>query len=145
MKDPARFPLDPAHSGVYAVPAPAAALRQGASASGLAWFDLDLAGVAAKAGLLARCHRVFGLPPSFGHNWDALTDCLEDFSWQPARGYVVYVSNGGEIARRSPQDFDAALEIFAAAATYWMVKGKLFVVLLDDATRGERVFKALPA
>jgi hypothetical protein len=145
MKDIARFLLDAAHSGVYAAPASVAALRQGARASGLAWFDLDLAGVAGKTALLASCQTVFSLPPSFGHNWDALADYLEDFSWQPARGYVVFARNGGEIARNSPKDFDTALEILAAAATYWLAKGKLFMALIDDETRGKRALKALPA
>ncbi len=144
MKDPARFPFDAAHSGVYAAPVSVVALRQGAHASGLAWFDLDLAGVTGKAGLLARCQTVFGLPPSFGHNWDALTDCLEDLSWHPARGFVVFASNGAELAKHAPRDFEVALEILAAASIYWLAKGQLFLVLLDAETRGSRALKALP-
>lgn len=145
MKDIARFLLDAAHSGVYAAPAAPDALRPGARASGLAWFDLDLAGVAGKAGLLARCQTVFSLPPSFGHNWDALADYLEDLSWRPARGYVVLITNGQEMARESSADLAAALEIFTAAATYWLVKDKLFMVLLDAGTRAARPVKTLPA
>ena len=148
MTDPARFLLDAAHSGahsgLYAAPASVAVLRQGARASGLAWFELDLAGVAGKAAFFARCQIVFGLPPSFGHNWDALADCLEDLAWQPARGYGVFISNGRVFARQSPADLDAALEIFAAAATYWMVKGRLFMALLDVETRGSRALKSFP-
>ena len=143
MKDIARFLLDAANSGVYAAPAAAAALKQGARASSLAVFDLDLAGVGGKAAFLARCQEVIGLPPSFGHNWDALADCLEDFSWHPARGYLLFVSNGREFARHA-RDCDAALEIFAAAATYWMMKGTLFMALLDAESRGSRALKTLP-
>ena len=145
MKDIPRFLLDAAHSGVYAAPASTDVLRPGARASGFAWFDLDLAGVASKAGLLARCQAVFSLPPSFGHNWDALADYLEDLSWRPARGYVVVLTNAQEIARDAPRDLAAALEIFAAAATYWLVKDKLFMVLVDAGTRGGHALKTLPA
>lgn len=144
MKDIARFLLDAAHSGVYAAPASTEVLRPGARASGLAWFDLDLAGAVSKAGLLARCQTVFSLPPSFGHNWDALADYLEDLSWRPARGYVVLMTNGQECAREAPKELAAALEILAAAATYWMVKDKLFMVLVDAGTRAGHPLKALP-
>lgn len=144
MKDLPRFLLDAANSGVYGAPGPVASFAQGARASGLACFDLDLADVTGKAAFLARCQMVFGLPPSFGQNWDALADCLEDFSWRPARGYVVLVTNGTAFAKHAAHDFDTALEILGAAATYWLAKGRPFVVVLDAATCAGRAVKSLP-
>ena len=112
-------------------------------------FDFDgkfikLKNVRAKPELLALCQQVFGLPSTFGHNWDALADSVEDFSWRPAPGYVVLVRHGGAFARSSPENFATALEILAAAATYWAGKRRVFVALLDDDTRGARKFRALP-
>lgn len=144
MKDPAKLLLDSANSGVYAAPASVAALRQGAAAHGLAWFDLDLGGVTDKADLFARCQAAFRLPPLFGHNWDALADCLGDFSWQPARGYVVHCRHGDAFARVAPAEFAIWLEILAGAATYWQSRDKVFAALLDAKTRGSRKLKALP-
>ncbi len=144
MKDSAGFLLVSANSGVYAAAAPIRALRQAAVAHGLAWFDLDLKGVTAKRELLARCQTALGLPPSFGRNWDALADCLGDFSWQPARGYVVHCRNGGAFAQAAPADFATWLEILAGAATYWQMQDKMFVAFLDAKTRGGRPLKALP-
>ena len=144
MKDIPRFLLDAAHSGMYAAPASTDVLRPGARASGFAWFDLDLAGVASKAGLLARCQAVFSLPPSFGHNWDALADYLEDLSWRPARGYVVVLTNGQEIARDAPRDLAAALEIFAAAASYWKQKSRVFLVLMEAGVRSRQTLPGWP-
>ena len=143
MKDPAGFLLDSANSGVYAASTPPAALRQEAVARGLAWFDLDLQGVSGKLELLGRCQTALGLPPSFGHNWDALADCLGDFSWQPARGYVVHCRNGEAFAHAAPAEFTTWLEILADAATYWQVQDKLFVALLYAKTRGGRKLKTL--
>jgi hypothetical protein len=143
MKNPASVLLDGARSGIYSAPAASAGLEQSARENGFAWFELDLSGVAAKTALLVRCQTVFALPSAFGHNWDALADSLEDLSWHPARGYLVLVTNGGEVALNSPQDLAAALEIFAAAARYWMTKGRLFMVLLDAQTRGGRTLKSL--
>ena len=145
MKDSAVFPHASARSGIYAAPESSASLRRSAHASGLAWFDLDLAGVDTKAALLVRCQTVFGLPPGFGHNWDALADSLGDFSWQPARGYIVAVTHGATLAQHAAPEFAAALEIFAAAATYWASQGRVFIVLLDGPTRGGRAYASLPA
>ena len=144
MKAPAAFPFAPAQSGVYAAPAAPAALHAAARAAGIAWFELDLTDVRTKPELLALCQKAFGLPPAFGHNWDALADNLGDLSWRPAPGYVVLVRHGGAFARSSPEDFATALEILAAAATYWAGKRRVFLALLDDDTRGARGFKSLP-
>ena len=144
MKAPAPFPFAPAQSGVYAAPAAPAALHAAARAAGFAWFELDLQEVRTKPELLALCQKVFDLPSMFGHNWDALADSIADFSWRPAPGYVVLVRHGGAFARNSPEDFATALEILAAAATYWASKRKVFLALLDDDTRGAREFRALP-
>ncbi len=144
MKAPAPFPFAPAQSGVYAAPAATASLHAAARAAGFAWFELDLQEVRTKPELLALCQQVFGLPPAFGHNWDALADSIADFSWRPAPGYVVLVRHGGALARNSPENFATALEILAAAATYWASKRKVFLALLDDDTRGAREFRALP-
>lgn len=144
MKDLAGFLLDSANSGVYAAPVSLVALRQDAKACGLAWFDLDLAGVIDKATFLSRCQTVLRLPPTFGHNWDALADCLQDLSWQPARGYVVVCGHGKAFARCAPQDFAIALDICTAAAAYWRTQGKIFIVLLDAQTRGNRKLNSLP-
>lgn len=144
MKAPAPFPFAPAQSGVYAAPAAPAALHAAARAAGFAWFELDLQEVRTKPELLALCQKVFDLPSMFGHNWDALADSIADFSWRPAPGYVVLVRHGGAFARSSPEDFATALEILAAAATYWADRRKVFLALLDDDTRGAREFRALP-
>ncbi|MDB5809531.1 MAG: barnase inhibitor [Betaproteobacteria bacterium] len=145
MKSPATFPLTPAQSGVYAAAPQLAELKRAAPAADVAWFELDLARVDTKAALIERCEQVLGLPPLFGRNWDALVDSVEDFSWRPAAGFVVNISNGAMLARSAPGDLATLLEIFANAATYWSAKDKIFAVLVDASTRGARVMNTLPA
>jgi RNAse (barnase) inhibitor barstar len=145
MKDLPRFLLDSANSGLYRVPGPVAVVKQAASACGLAWFDLDLEGVSEKAALLRRCQDVFALPPSFGHNWDALADYIQDLSWRPARGYVVHCHRGREFARDAATDFDTLVQILSAAAAYWTARNKPCIVLFDAQTGDGLTLKDFPA
>ncbi len=144
MNTPVFFPLTAAQSGVYAEPADAAELARTARDAGFSYYELDLAGVGTRPALLDRFEKTLALPVSFGRNLDALADSLEDFSWQPAPGYILAIRNGGQFARGAPDDFALVLEILAVAAKYWSGRQKVFVALLDADTRGERVVESLP-
>jgi len=125
-------------SGVYATPTAPAAIRQAAQRAGITWLAVDLAPVAEKVRFLAECARDLGFPETFGANWDALSDYLEDFSWRPAPGFVIRFVNAQVFAAASPRDFATAVEILRDAARYWKQLGRPFIVLIDGAS-------ALPA
>lgn len=40
---------------------------------------------------LASFQRAFQLPDYFGHNWDALDECLRDFDWDPVCDLECYL------------------------------------------------------
>ncbi|WP_341647529.1 barstar family protein [Thauera humireducens] len=63
---------------------------------------VELADCTDKAGLLRRFAEAFRFPDWFGHNWDALADCLTDLSWLPAPAYRVVLCNPRPCARRTP-------------------------------------------
>jgi len=123
--------LNAGRSGIYLAPQFLSRLQHAASRAGLVWFDLDLMGVTDKAGLLAVCREALGFPETFGSNWDALADCLQDFSWRRAPGYVINLMHAAGFARAAPQDFSLLLEILEAAANYWKKQGSTFVALVD--------------
>lgn len=125
--------LRPERSGVYATPSDVAALTAGAQRGGLTFFTVDLEQVRGKAPFLAECARDLRFPASFGANWDALADCLQDLSWRPAPGYIVRFTNAGVFAAAAPRDFATAVEILEDATMYWKARGKIFVVLVDGA------------
>src|SRR3954469_14515306 len=69
-------------------------------------FWLDGAGVRDKAAFLARCAQEFAVPSYFGHNWDALQDCLSDLSWAPTNcGYLVLFDHWQELAEADPETY----------------------------------------
>jgi RNAse (barnase) inhibitor barstar len=128
--------LAPERSGVYAMPADAAALKRAATEQNLAWMELDTSGARDKESLLEACAFSLDFPDSFGSNWDALSDCLRDFSWRPGRGYVIVWHGGATLAAAALDDFATALEVFRDAANYWKERGRIFIVLLDRPVPG---------
>ncbi len=123
--------LTPQASGVYLAPPDLADLRRTADKAGLAWFSLDLARIGGKASLLAACRRELGFPQTFGGNWDALADCLQDFSWRAAPGYVINLTQSAAMARAAPRDFQLLLEILSGAAKYWETQDVVFIAMVD--------------
>ncbi len=128
-------------SGVYAAPRLAGPLRAAARRAGIAWLDLDLAGVADRDAYLRRCGEAFSLPGYFGHNWDALHECLLDLAGRGTPGAIVHWRRGTELARRAPDAVTTAFRILQDVAAYWSRSGRTFLVVVDrDSARG----RALP-
>jgi hypothetical protein len=112
-------PLRPEQSGVFLVSRALPALRKAAQRTECAWLDVSLHGVRDKAGFLAACARDLGFPPHFGANWDAFSDCINDLSWEAARGYVIVIENVEPLSRHAPDEWATALEILRGAADAW--------------------------
>ena len=124
-------------SGVYAAPSLVGPLRAAARKAGIAWFDLDLADVTSREALLERCAVTFRLPDHFGHNWDALHECLLDLAGPQSPGAVVHWRRGAVLAKRSPAAMRTALEILREAAIYWSGSGRVFLVVVGrDGAKG---------
>ena len=129
-------PLRPAQSGVFLVSRAAPALRKVAQREHCAWLEVSLHGVRDKAGFLAACARDLKFPAHFGANWDAFSDCVNDFAWAPAVGHVIVIEPVETFARAAPDDWATALEILRGAADAWRARKHTFVVLLDHAPHG---------
>ena len=44
----------------------------------------------------------FQFPYYFGHNWDALDECLGDLDWLPGATYIVVITNSDRVLSSSP-------------------------------------------
>ena len=134
MKHDWEMRLAAAANGLHAAPAVIGPARTAARRLNWRWFDLDLAGVRDKPGLLARCAARLALPDYFGANWDALAECLRDPVWLGAPGAVVWWHGGAEFARAAAADAVVAQEIFAEAARTWRGDARPFLVLIERAS-----------
>ncbi len=133
MKTLQTIALDRAeHAGVVMMlPEQMNAMATSAKTARLAVIEADLSRVANRNDLLAELARAFGFPDWFGHNWDALADCLSDLSWKVAEGYVVCLHGSAQVAAAA--EYETALEIFADCAEYWREEGTPFWALVEPS------------
>lgn len=103
-------------------------VRARASAAG--WMALTANAAGGKGALLDGLAASGAFPAWFGHNWDALSDCLVDLSWAPAQGYVVLLEDWESFAVAWPRDADIARTVLDHAAAEWSARGTPFVALL---------------
>jgi hypothetical protein len=105
-------------------------LCEAGRAAGLHCARLDLESCRGKADLLAGLAREFRFPTWFGHNWDALADCLDDLGWLKASGYLLALENPIGLSHAAPKDFALTLDILGDAARRWRERGRPFWVFV---------------
>jgi RNAse (barnase) inhibitor barstar len=63
--------------------------------------------------------RALDFPDYFGHNWDALEECLADFEWLQAKGYVLLIHNAEGVLPEDDEEYETLLEILSDAGEAW--------------------------
>lgn len=71
------------------------------------------------AGLFDEFARVLEFPDYFGHNWDALEECLADLEWLPAKGYVVLITDAQCVIPDEEEEYETLLEVLSDAGEAW--------------------------
>jgi hypothetical protein len=103
-------------------------------ASALDWpcYVVDLRDCLTKAALMEQVAGTLMFPSWFGHNWDALFDCLVDLaSARRASGCVVVLRHVDGLRLHAPEVLDTALAIFGDAAKAWQPRGVAMRILVD--------------
>ena len=94
------------------------ALQAAARVLGQAFYLVDLSHARNVPGFIKAMRRDLQFPEWFGGNLDALNDCLTDFSWRPASGYVIALS-GSEMLRATPTSLATLNEVLSCAVEEW--------------------------
>ena len=71
------------------------------------------------ATLFAEFARALEFPDYFGHNWDAMEECLTDLEWLPARGYVLLITDAAHVLPNDETEYETFLEILCDAGEAW--------------------------
>lgn len=110
----------PARAGIYRLPENLRKkLPKACAKIGFACLSADLHGIRTSDDALAALGRDLGFPDWYGANFDALNDCLTDFSWQEAGGYVILLQGADTLAGGDPEGFATLNAVFAAAVEAW--------------------------
>jgi len=70
-------------------------------------------------GVFEEFARALEFPDYFGHNWDALEECLADLGWLPAKGYVVLITESQSVIPGDEEAYETLLEILNDAGEAW--------------------------
>ena len=117
---------DPSRSGVYRV-SRMAEVEDAVRGSNLSLVRVRFAD---KAQLLKNIASALDFPDWFGHNWDALEDCLTDLSWRDAPGHVLLIESP-----RPGDDLGVLVDILRSSAEFWAGRGKPFFAVFVDPER----------
>lgn len=99
-------------------------LDTAAHATGLLVRRASLFGCRDKLDLLRRVAVMLDFPATFGANWDALADCLNDLAWLPhTGGYAWLFDHADALRAASEPDFDTLCAILDDACARWNVQG----------------------
>jgi RNAse (barnase) inhibitor barstar len=124
--------LEENRGGVWYLPEPveAKSVQTLAKRHGFAYFHIDGKNIARKEQLLNHVATALHFPKDFGHNWDALEECLTDMDWVDADGYVIYYEHIEGLQAAGDQ-FDTFVEILRDAVQSWKDDDSAMIVLLS--------------
>lgn len=118
-------------AGVFSLPAgDIPALVEVATARDFAVYRISLEGCSETSEVLARIQEQLAFPGGFGGDWDALGDCLTDFSWRKAVGYLLVVEKPGDFRASGDDDFDMLISILSDSSASWSGLGVPFWAFL---------------
>jgi RNAse (barnase) inhibitor barstar len=117
---------DPSRSGVYRV-SRTEEIVDAVKGSNLSLVRVPFAG---KAELLKNIASALAFPDWFGHNWDALEDCLTDLSWREAPAHLLLIENP-----QPGDDLGVLTDILRSSAESWAGRGKPFFAIFVDPGR----------
>jgi RNAse (barnase) inhibitor barstar len=123
------------------------ALERAAERADQRLLRVDLAPATDKRGVLAAIANAFSLPAHFGHNLDALYDCVTDMTprveaEQP--GFLVILENMPDTAGFGHEQREALLDVFRDAADFFFDRKTAFRVFYSVRAGGSRRAVASP-
>jgi hypothetical protein len=74
--------------------------------------------------------QAFRFPGYYGMNWNAADECLQDMSWQEAKGYVCLLLPRTIVGPPSQQIIDDFVTTFGYAEKFWRERDRVCALVL---------------
>lgn len=134
--------LESHKAGVWFLPGngDARAVQSAAKKARYTYVHIDGSKIERKEQLLNALATALRLPKSFGHNWDALEECLNDLEGD-GEGYVIYYDHIDGLLVAHPDQFETLVEILRDAVESWKEDDEALVVLFSGTKAPKGVAK----
>ncbi|NML22674.1 barstar family protein [Pseudoflavitalea sp. G-6-1-2] len=107
-------------------------LRTHALSKKIKCYSINALFIPNRSGLFRALHEVAELPDYFGHNFDALEECLLDYSFAPASGYLFAFTHSKILRDMLGEEYAVLTAVFENAAANWQKEGVFFKLLTDE-------------
>jgi RNAse (barnase) inhibitor barstar len=130
-------------AGIYHLPVGGqTALTKAAKALGFARFKVNFEESDNMGTILAALGRDLEFPNWYGANFDGLNDCLTDFSWREAPGYIITISHADAV-HAVANSFSALNEVLTNAIETWQAQNVPLWIFYDLRADGIATLPAL--
>lgn len=134
--------LEAHKGGVWYVPgADARTLQSAAKKADYAFFHIDGKTIERKEQLMNHVATSLRLPKTFGHNWDALEECLIEMDEGEGDGFVILYDHIDGFLTAHPDQFETLVEILRDAVQSWKEDDTPMAVFLAGAKQPKGVPK----
>jgi len=142
VNNPIASILDSHKAGVWFLPGngDARAVQSAAKKARYTYVHIDGTKIERKEQLLNHLATALRLPKSFGHNWDALEECLNDLEGD-GEGYVIYYDHIDGLLGAHPDQFETLVELLRDAVESWKEDDEALVVLFSGTKAPKGVAK----
>jgi barstar (barnase inhibitor) len=86
-----------------------------------------------KNSLLRHCATVLDFPDYFGHNWDALDECMTEPGLIHGDGLILLYDHAAMLYANSPRDWATFYDIIISAIDYWHNQDKSVYFILRNS------------
>lgn len=109
----------PPWSGLLVLPRESSAITMVTAPSGFLVRTIEGKKCRTSSSLFDEFAQALSFPEYFGHNWDALEECLADFEWLPAKGYILLISDAQAVLPNDEEEYETLLEVLNDAGEAW--------------------------
>ena len=109
----------PPWSGLLVIPRGSSATTMTKPPTGFLMRTIEGKKCRTSSSLFEEFARALSFPEYFGHNWDALEECLADLEWLPAKGYILFISDAHAVLPDDEEEYETLLEILDDAGEAW--------------------------